>query len=127
MYEYCVCGQSDGITAELLLKKESREDAEFCQNTLDSVLENYDYLSSVVRRYAQDYAFDRIYKVDLAAMLIACREILLDNEIPDKVAVNEALELVKIYSTEKSAPFVNGVLASVIANKEELKSEREAN
>ena len=52
-------------------------------------------------------------------MLTAAFEILFVDSVPDKVAVNEAVELAKVYSTDSSPAFVNGVLASIIKNKEE--------
>ena len=58
--------------------------------------------------------------------MVAAYEILYLDDIPVKVSVNEALEFVKAYSTDKSFSFVNGVLASVVKEKEVLLSERES-
>ena len=56
-------------------------------------------------------------------MQIAVYEILFLCDVPDKVAVNEALEMSKIYSTDNSPSFINGILASVIREKDELLDE----
>ena len=58
--------------------------------------------------------------------MIASYEILFCEDIPDKVSVNEAVEIAKIYSTDNSPSFINGVLAGVIRDKEELLNERNA-
>lgn len=61
----------------------------------------------------QDWKIDRISKMDLAILKLAIYEIKFDN-IPYKVAINEAVELAKKYGEEKSKNFVNGILASVV-------------
>ena len=62
---------------------------------------------------------NRIFKVDLAILKVAVFEMLFSNEkTPSKVIINEAVELAKKYSTDKSYKFVNGVLASI--NKGEM-------
>jgi transcription antitermination protein NusB len=57
--------------------------------------------------------------VDLAIIRLAIYEIMFDNDVPDSVAANEAIELAKKYSTEESGSFVNGVLGKVIRGKGE--------
>ena len=85
-----------------------------------------DFLKSVVSRFLRGFNIDRIYKIDLAILYVACYEILFMPDVPEKVSVNEAVELAKTYSTDKSPSFINGVLAGVIAAKEELLNERES-
>ena len=55
--------------------------------------------------------------------MLAAYEILYIDDIPVAASVNEALELAKKYSTDKSVSFLNGVLASIAANKEQLSKE----
>ncbi len=123
VYEYIETGERNDFTKELLCAKDAPSDAEFTEELYDAVIENYGFLKSVIQRYSKDFSFERIYKTDLAALMIAVCELLLRDDVPEKVSANEAVELSKTYSTEKSASFVNGVLASVIANKDELKKE----
>lgn len=127
VYEFLETGERNDFTKELLCKNEAPDDVAFTCKIYDTVIENYEYLKSVISRYSKDFAFDRIYKTDLAALMISVAELLFMEDVPVKVSVNEALELSRAYSTEKSFSFVNGILASVIANKEELKNEREDN
>jgi N utilization substance protein B len=56
---------------------------------------------------------ERIFRPDLAAMLIAIYEMKYMDDIPMSVSINEAIEIVKRYSTEKSGKYVNGILSSV--------------
>ncbi len=127
VYEFLETGERNDFTKELLCKNEAPDDVAFTCGIYDTVIENYEHFKSVISRYSKDFAFDRIYKTDLAALMISVAELLFMEDVPVKVSVNEALELSRAYSTEKSFSFVNGILASVIANKEELKNEREDN
>ncbi|MCI8459290.1 MAG: transcription antitermination factor NusB [Clostridia bacterium] len=120
VYEYLETGERNDFTRELLCGRDVPADSEFTKRIYDTVLQNFAYIKSVIERYSKDFAFDRIYKTDLSALTVAVCELLYMPDVPEKVAVNEALELSRTYSTEKSTSFVNGVLASVIANKEEL-------
>ena len=73
-------------------------------------------MSDIIDQYAGSFAYERLYKVDLSILLLATYEILY-TDIPFKVSVNEAVELAKTYSTEKSAAYINGILASIIKNR----------
>lgn len=127
VYEFLETGERNDFTKELLCKGENDADIKFTEEVYDTVISNFEYLKTVISRYSVDFAFNRIYKTDLAALIIAASEILFRDDVPYKVSVNEALELSHTYSTEKSAAFINGILASVIANKEELINERTDN
>lgn len=98
-----------------------KSDREYFDKVFYGIEENREKLENIIKKYARAYEFDRLYKVDKAILLVAIYEILYMDDIPYQVSVNEAVELAKIYSTEKSAGYINGVLASVIKNMEELK------
>ncbi len=127
IYAFSITGELDEISLREFTEVETTLDADFCVKTVQAVIKEYEFLSSVISRFAKDYTFDRIYKADLSALMIATYEILFCDDIPNKVSVNEALELVKTYSYDGSSSFVNGILASVINNKEKLINEREDN
>ena len=75
--------------------------------------EHYDELISIVKENTIGYELERIYKVDLAILVLAVFEIKY-SETPRNIVINEAVELAKKYSTDKSYSFINGVLAKVI-------------
>ena len=56
---------------------------------------------------------ERLGKAELSILRLATYEILLDEQVPRKVAINEAVELAKKYCNEKAAPFINGVLSKI--------------
>ncbi len=70
-------------------------------------------IDDCINRYSRNWKTERMPKVDLAILRIACAELMYLDDIPVTVAANEAVNLAKNYSTEKSAKFINGVLASV--------------
>lgn len=78
------------------------------------LLDNFDKILAIVQKEAEGYKTERLYKVDLAIMMLATAEMLYFDKIPTEVSINEALELAKVYSTTKSPKYINGVLAGVV-------------
>lgn len=124
IYERCESGEENDFSLELALNGSSDEDAVYIAKVYRGVNENYDFIKNSVIRFSNGFDFERIYKVDCALIMLAAYEIFFLEDIPVKVSVNEALELAKIYSTAKSVSFINGILASLIENKESLLNER---
>ncbi len=93
------------------LKKE--EDRQFSKTLLEKFVENRETVEIAVSSHLHGYELERLYKVDLALLFLAVTEI---NYIktPYQIVINEVVELSKIYSTDKSAGFINGVLSSIV-------------
>ncbi len=89
------------------------EDVEFITSLYRGVISHFDELKSIVAECARGYVIDRIYKPDLAALLLASYEMIY-TDTPKLVAISEAVDLVKSYSTEKSGSYVNGILAGIL-------------
>ncbi len=70
-------------------------------------------LEEIIKKNLKGISIDRVYKIDLALLYLALTEIKFLNT-PYKVVINETVELAKKYSTDKSAKFINGFLASVV-------------
>jgi N utilization substance protein B len=70
-------------------------------------------LDEHIKRYAPAWPVDQIPVVDRNILRLAIFELLIDNRVPVKVAINEAVELAKSFGSDNSARFVNGVLSSV--------------
>lgn len=79
-----------------------------------SVLSHLSEIDEKIGQKAEGWSFSRLPKADLSVMRLAVYEILYDEDVPDGVAINEAVELAKRYGGDKSFRFVNGVLASVV-------------
>ena len=91
----------------------SDEDVTYLNQVVDGVMDKYDELIGIICDNAKNFRPERIYRPDLAALLLAIYEIKYVDYIPPRVSISETVELVKTYSTEKSYVFVNGVLSGV--------------
>lgn len=91
--------------------KLDEDDVAYIKEVYFGVISHYDELITKISENIEKFAIDRVYKVDLALLLLAGYEILFMEGIPFKVSVNEALSLAEKYSTEKSVKYINGVLS----------------
>lgn len=124
IFEKSVSGGDAKLSYVALTGAFSDDDRKFLDELLSGVEKEREFLCSVIAKYATGFSLGRIYKIDLAILLIATYEILFCDDVPQKVSVNEAVELAKTYSTDKSPSYINGILASVIANEKEIEDER---
>ncbi len=125
IFEKSVSGGTGDITYAVLTHSLTPNEKQYFDLLISDVEKNKDRISKIIKKYSHAYALDRIYKIDLSILYIGICEILYNQDVPDKVAVNEALELSKIYSTDNSPSFINGILASVIRDKEILLNDEE--
>ena len=105
---------------ELLPMFKDQEDAEFARKLLQSVLINADSLREMIDKNTKNWELDRIAFMDIIIMEVALAELLNFPTIPVNVTLNEYIEIAKSYSTDKSGPFINGVLDNIVG---ELKKE----
>lgn len=92
----------------------SDDDKSFVNELIGGINTNFDSILEIIKNNTEGYELDRIYKVDLAILVLAVYELKFSNSAPQSVVINEAVEIAKKYSTEKSFSFINGVLAKVI-------------
>lgn len=85
---------------------------------LSDIIENIDEVDSLINKCSKSWKTGRMPKVDLAVMRLATGEIKYSDDIPDAVAINEAINLAKKYSTEQSSRFIHGVLGAIAKNNE---------
>jgi len=105
-----------GVVAHLLAKGGlSEENAAFTHELVCSVIQNKDIIDLNIQNFAPAWPIEQIPVIDRNILRLAIFEILLDNKVPVKVAINEAVELAKTFGSDSSSKFVNGVLGSVSA------------
>ncbi len=85
----------------------------YAREIVDGVNDHRDEIDELIASYAQGWTIQRMPNVDRAVLRLASWELLYNAEIPQAVALDEAVELAKEYSTEDSSRFVNGVLAKI--------------
>lgn len=85
----------------------------FCETLLKGWMQHRVAIDATIREHARNYEFNRLSAVDRNVLRIACQELLFCEDIPPAVAINEAIEIAKKFSTEESGRFVNGVLDNI--------------
>lgn len=78
--------------------------------------ENLQILDDIISKYSENWKFNRISKIDRNILRIAVYELLFMKDVPDKVTINEAIEIAKKFGTEESSSFINGILDKINKN-----------
>lgn len=109
---------SEEIEFEEPLSNDVQKDKEYIQEKYNDILSHLDEIDATLNKKVEKWKTTRMPKVDLTILRLAVYEILFEEDIPEKVAINEAVELAKKYGSDKSGGFVNGALSKVIKNEE---------
>lgn len=94
----------------------------FARALVLGVLDHKSELDRTITTIATDWPLEQMAIVDRNILRIAIHEITLDEQTPTKVAINEAVELAKLFGSESSRRFVNGVLGTLVLRRSELAS-----
>lgn len=92
----------------------SDEDGEYIQQKVSAILEKKAEIDESIDRKSTGWKTNRMGKVELSVLRLALYEMLYDEEIPTGVAIDQAVELSKMFGGEQSPAFVNGVLAKFV-------------
>ncbi|MCJ1707333.1 transcription antitermination factor NusB [Microbacterium sp. VKM Ac-2923] len=85
----------------------------YARDIVDGIIDNRDEIDEQITTFAKDWSLQRMPAVDRALLRIGAWEILYNDEVPTAVAIDEAVELAKEFSTDDSGSFVHGVLARI--------------
>ena len=85
----------------------------YARDIVDGVIDNRDAIDEQITTFSKDWSLQRMPAVDRALLRMAAWEILYNDEVPVAVAIDEAVELAKEFSTDDSGSFVHGVLALI--------------
>lgn len=118
LYEREITGTQDQETLEIMgdilhADKLRETHREYIDGILSLFEEHREEIDEMIADKADTWKFDRLSKVDLSILRLAVVEMFYLEEIPAKVTLNEAVEMAKKYSGEKSSKFVNGVLGAI--------------
>lgn len=111
--------EENEINDQLALFEEQLEglkeaDLSYIKEKTKEVILHLKEIDAKINEKSTGWKTSRMGKVDLSIMRLAVYEILFDEEIPEKVAINEAVELAKRFGTDESPAFINGVLAKFV-------------
>jgi len=97
--------------------------SDYIKRLIEATIKNLDTIDKKVKKAVENWDMDRIAIVDKSILRFATAEILYFPDIPIKVSIDEAVEIAKKFSTEKSGAFINGILDK-IARSENLLEKR---
>ncbi len=103
----------DDLTAFLQQEEPSAETRKFARRIVKGTLKAQDELDKTIQGVAQNWQIDRMAVIDRNVLRLAAYELLLCDDIPPNVAINEAIELGKRFSTANSGSFINGILDKI--------------
>jgi N utilization substance protein B len=89
----------------------------YARDIVQGVVDHHEEIDDLLETFSQGWALDRMPNLDRAILRVAVWEILHNPDVPDAVAVNEAVEMAKELSTDDSGSFVNGLLSRIASTK----------
>lgn len=115
LYEYDISGHPAGEILSNRLQEfpMEEEQVEFARQIINGIIPIYTKLDSLIAENAPEWPLDQISSIDKNIIRIALWEFAVSKITPIKVAINEAVELAKVFGSDSSPRFVNGVLGSL--------------
>lgn len=98
------------------LEELREKDQAYMQDKYQKIAEKLDTIDEKINRVSKGWKTSRMGRVDLTVLRLAVYEMEYDPEVPVKVAINEAVELAKLFGGEESAGFINGILGKIAEN-----------
>ncbi len=103
----------ESILEEFYRQQENQEHLEYIDETFDGIALHWEEINQLIEPALANWSMNRISAVCLAILRVAVYEVKFNPSIPDRVAVNEAIELAKEFGEEDSGSFVHGVLSTI--------------
>jgi N utilization substance protein B len=125
LFEVDITGHQPGVVLEHRLAEEEiseEKTVSFITRIVTGVFPNIKQLDSFIAQHAPEWPLDQVATIDRNIIRIALWEFAVENCTPIKVAINEAIELSKIFGSDSTPRFVNGVLGSLADRKSEILS-----
>lgn len=104
------------------LDQQAEWDKELEKTLVKGTLENLQEVDAIIKENAPQWPLDKIFKIDRVILEMAIFELLHKKDTPEKVVIDEAIELAKEFGNDTSGKFINGVLGTVLDNKEKYVS-----
>lgn len=115
LYMYQTVGTSlqELVCLQWIDKEISDDIRDFAITLIEGTIHNLDFIDDLIKRYSKNWKFERINPVDKSILRISIYALLFLDSIPNAVTIDEAIELGKIYGTESSGQFINGILDAI--------------
>jgi len=117
------CNDQNVVLADVLSRNIGRydtmiDDRSFIESLVQGVEEKKQDLDAILQPIAPEWPLDQIARMDLIVLRMGAYELLYGTDVPPKVVINEAVELAKSFGGDNSSKFINGVLGTVLRNKD---------
>ncbi|WP_173916189.1 transcription antitermination factor NusB [Halobacillus sp. Marseille-Q1614] len=93
---------------------EEEQEDKFLTELVYGVIEHKEEIDAAIEKNLERWSFSRLARVEKTLLRIAAYELLHQDEVPPQVAINEAVELAKVFGEEQSGKFINGVLSKMV-------------
>ncbi len=115
LYEWDMRRDSDieAVTDRNIEEFQEDADADYIRKVVVGSIQHVDTIDAEIERVAPEWPIHQISPIDKAILRVAIFELLFSEDVPPKVAINEAVELSKMFGGENSSKFINGVLGTV--------------
>jgi N utilization substance protein B len=122
LYEIDIAGHPPGQVLEERLLESALEESlvNFASQIVQGILPIVHQLDAIIARHAPEWPLEQVAAIDRNILRIALWEIAVSDQTPIKVAINEAVELGKVFGSESTPRFVNGVLGSLVLHYQEI-------
>ncbi len=97
-----------------LLEEHTEQEQAYIIDKYRAIIERIEEIDTLINTHTTGWKTTRMNRVDLTILRLAVYELKWDEDVPDKVAINEAVELGKKYSSDEGPSFINGVLAKLV-------------
>lgn len=104
--------------------RETIDDTDFIRQLVQGVIEQQSLLDETLAPLAPEWPISQIARMDRVVLRIGAYELLFDANVPPKVVINEAVELAKAFGGDNSSKFINGVLGSLLRQKDAAAAEK---
>ena len=108
--------KNDTIDQLVSENPELKDNNDFIQSLFDIVLEHVKLTEDIIKSHLENWEIDRVALIDKILLKMGICEIYFIDDIPPKVTISEMVEIAKIYSTDESPVFINGILDAVFKN-----------
>ena len=108
--------KNDTIDQLMSENPELKDNNDFIQLLFDIVLEHVKLTEDIIRSHLENWEIDRVALIDKILLKMGICEIYFIDDIPPKVTISEMVEIAKVYSTDESPVFINGILDAVFKN-----------
>ena len=116
LYQYELLQQGDRFSFEQFCShfQVNKKAIPYARTLLVGIHENEKEIDQHISKYAENWRLERMSVIDRNILRLAVFELIYQNDIPASVAINEAVEIAKRYSTDDSGPFINGILDAMV-------------